>query len=258
MDTLLERLKAAALAKAGDITVIDVRIGLAYTAVQLSTGSVGLAYTFRDKKARGCAVFDGTWFIVGRPVREVLACLTSDDLLERTVGLAAANALFNTIEDASAFSGWTCAAGDLLDVLALTEDDRVGMVGFFAPLAPVIRKRAGELLVFEEKMDRAEGLYPANRACDLLPACSVAIITATSIINNTFEHLAAAAGSCRVTAMLGPSTPLAPGIFQDYCVTHLSGVITLNSSEILRVVSAGGGARDLMQWSKKTNLILNV
>ena len=59
-------------------------------------------------------------------------------------------------------------AGDLLDVLALTKDDRVGMVGFFAPLAPVIRKRAGELLIFEENLERAEGLYPANRAQELV------------------------------------------------------------------------------------------
>ena len=56
---LLEALKKAALEKAEDIKVTDVRIGLGYTAVQLDTGSVGLAYTFRDKAESGCSVFQG-------------------------------------------------------------------------------------------------------------------------------------------------------------------------------------------------------
>jgi uncharacterized protein (DUF4213/DUF364 family) len=178
-------------------------------------------------------------------------------MLERTVGLAAANALFNVAEAVSDQPGRDSVEGDLLDVLALTKDDRVGMVGFFAPLAPKIRQRAGELLIFEERLQRAEDLIPANRAQELLPECSVVIITATSIINNTFESLAAAASSCRVKAVLGPSTPFAPDIFQDYGVTHLSGIIAVDQQEILRVVTEGGGARDFMKWSKKINCILN-
>lgn len=255
---LLETLKTTAVQNSGSIRIADVRIGLAYTAVQLSNGSVGLAYAFRDKTARGCPVFPGTRPIAGRALREVLAWLTSDDLLERTVGLAAANALFNTVEGASAFPGWISAAGDLLDVLELTKDDRVGMVGFFAPLAPVIRQRVGELIIFEENMERADGLMPGHKAAELLPTCSVAIITATSIINKSFEQLAATAGSCRVKVVLGPSTPLVPGIFKDCGGTHLSGLIALDSQQVMRVVSEGGGARDFMQWSKKTNLILGV
>ena len=86
--------------------ITDVRIGLGYTAVQLSKGSVGLAYTFRDKTAQGCPVFPGTRPIAGRSLREVLGFLTSDDLLERTVGLAAANALFNTVDAASTCADW--------------------------------------------------------------------------------------------------------------------------------------------------------
>ena len=104
--------------------------------------------------------------------------------------------------------------GDLLDVLALTKDDRVGMVGYFGPLVPVIKQRAGELIVFEENMARADGLLPGSSAAEILPTCSVAIITATSIINNSFEPIAAAASTCRSKAVLGPSTPLAPACFQ--------------------------------------------
>ena len=228
-----------------------------YTAVQLDTGSVGLAYTFRDSRPHGSSGFEGAGSILGRPVQEALGCLTSKSLFERTVGLAAVNALFNFEEAVSSPSGFDSVEGDLLDVLSLTRDDRVGMVGFFAPLAPVIRERAGELLIFEERTQRAEGLLPAHRAQELLPECSVVIITATSIINNTFEPLAAAASSCRVKAVLGPSTPFAPVVFQKYGVTHLSGIIAVDQQEILREVSEGGGARDCMRWSKKINCVLS-
>ncbi len=253
---LLETLKTTAVQNSGSIRIADVRIGLAYTAVQLSNGSVGLAYTFGDSSVPGSVVFESTRSIAGRPVREVLGFLTSESLLERTVGLAAANALFNTVDAACTCADWLCTEGDLLDVLELTKDDRVGMVGFFAPLAPVIRQRAGELIIFEDNADRADGLMPGHKAAELLPTCSVAIITATSIINKSFEQLAAAAGPCRVKAVLGPSTPLVPGIFKDYGVTHLSGLIASDSQQVMRVVSEAGGARDFMEWSKKINLII--
>ena len=37
----------------------DVRIGLGYTAVQLESGSAGLAYTFHRDLPEGCTVFRG-------------------------------------------------------------------------------------------------------------------------------------------------------------------------------------------------------
>ena len=254
---LLEALKTAALEKAEDIQVTDVRIGLGYTAVQLDTGSVGLAYTFRDKAESGCSVFHGKRPLAGSPVRDILQYISSNGLLERTLDMAAANALFNTDDAAGAVPGCSNAEGDLLDVLELTKDDRVGMVGFFGPLVPVLKQRAGELIIFEENMARADGLCPGSSAAELLPSCSVAIITATSIINNSFEHIAAAAANCRIKAVLGPSTPLAPGVFKDYGVTHLSGVIVTDPAATLRVVSEGGGTRFFMKWSKKINLVLN-
>ena len=253
---LLDALKTAALEKAAAVQVTDVRIGLGYTAVMLDTGSVGLAYTFCEKAESGCSVFQGTRPLAGSPVRDILQHISSDGLLERTLGLAAANALFNTADAAGAVPGCTCTEGDLLDVLALTKDDRVGMVGFFGPLVPIIKQRAGELLIFEENMARSDGLCPGSRAAELLPSCSVAIITATSILNNSFEHIAAAADKCRIKAVLGPSTPLVPGIFRDYGVTHLSGVIVTDSAAILRVVSEAGGMRFFKGATKKINLVL--
>jgi len=253
---LLDALKTAALETAGDSIVIDVRIGLGYTAVMLDSGSVGLAYTFRDRAAAaGCSVFQGTRPLVGSYARHMLEYLTSAESIERTLGLATANALFNTARAAGSMPEWHSLEGDLLDVLELTKDDRVGMVGYFGPLVPVIKKHAGELIVFEENTARAEGLLPGSRAGEILPSCSVVIITATSIINESFERIAVAGSKSRIKVLLGPSTPLAPKVFSTYGVTHLSGTIAVDPEEILRVVSEGGGTRFFMKWSKKINLV---
>lgn len=254
---LLEALKHTALEKAGDKQVTDVRVGLGYTAVMLDTGSVGLAYTFRDKAEQGCTVYQGKRPLVGSPVRDIVQYISSDGLLERTIGVAAANALLNTADAASGLPGCSSAEGDLLDVLALTKNDRVGMVGLFEPLVPLLRHRAGELLIFEDNMARSDGLCPGSKEAELLPSCSVAIITATSIINVSFEHIAAATVNCRIKAVLGPSTPLAPGIFRDYGVTHLSGVLVTDPAAILRLVSEAGGTRFFKGATKKVNLVLN-
>jgi uncharacterized protein (DUF4213/DUF364 family) len=254
---LLDALKTAALEKAGDIRATDVRIGLGYTAVMSDTGSVGLAYTFRDNIEQGCSVLHGKRPLAGSPVQDILQYISSDGMLERTIGMAAANALFNTPDAASAVAGCSITEGDVLDVLALTKDDRVGMVGFIEPLVPVLKQRAGELLIFEENMARADGLCPGSRSAELLPSCSVALITATSILNTSFEHIAAATGNCRIKAVLGPSTPLAPNIFKNYGVTHLSGVIVTDPAAILRVVSEAGGTRFFKGATKKINLVLS-
>ena len=254
---LLNSLKKAALARTGSAFVTDVRIGLGYTAVQLDTGSVGLAYTFRDKAEHGCSVFHGKRPLAGSPAGEILQFITSNTMLERTIGVAAANALFNTAEATATMADCQSCEGDLLDVLSLTKEDRVGMVGYFGPLVPKIKERAAELHIFEENIARAEGLCPGSSAAELLPSCSVAIITATSILNGSFEHIAAAASNCRIKAVLGPSTPLAPAVFNEYGVTHLSGVVSVDSRSILRGISEAGGTMLFIKATKKVNCILN-
>jgi hypothetical protein len=131
------------------------------------------------------------------------------------------------------------------------------MVGFFAPLLSLLRNMAGEVLIFEKNPDRATGLYSDEQAEEMLPSCSVAIITATSIINDTFANIAHAARNSRVIVVLGASTPLVPYIFKNYGVTHLSGVIITDPMSILRVISEGKGMRFFKGYIKKVNIIVS-
>ena len=99
-------------------------------------------------------------------------------------------------------------------------------------------------------------MEPAERARDLLPTCSVAIITSTTLITEGLDALLEAAAGCREVALLGPSTPLLPEVFADTPVTWLSGIRIENPEKVLRVVSEGGGTRDFSPYVQKVNLRL--
>ncbi|MBN2324708.1 MAG: DUF364 domain-containing protein [Spirochaetes bacterium] len=241
---ILKELRRYAESEAGNERISDVRIGLCYTAVRLESGKTGVAYTFREKIPPGCISRERPF--AGEPVSSVLKLITSADLLERTVGIAAVNALVNRKREG-------LVEGDALEILSPKEDDVVGMVGFFGPFVPILKQSVRELRIFEKVPKKAEGLYPEKAAYELLPSCSVAIITATSLINETFEPLAEAAARCRKTMLVGSSTPLAGDLFGRYGINVLSGIIVTGPEEILRIVGECGGTRHFRGNVKKVN-----
>ena len=233
---------------ASEHEIADVRIGLGYTAVLLESGAAGVAYTLREDLRPGCSPFAGKRPLAGQNAAKLLPLLESEDPLERALGLATANAL------ACGRGFGAFSEGDILDALALRPEDRVGMVGFFGPLIAPLRARVASLTVFERTPERGAGLEPPERALDLLPDCSVAMITSSALLTGGLEALLQAAGRCREVALLGPSTPLIPEVFAEMGVTWLSGVVITHPKEVLIVVSEGGGTREFSCFTRKVNL----
>jgi len=243
-----EKLQEYALAVSQSAKVSSVCIGLGYTAVLLDDGRAGVAYTFREEKHQGCSVFQGRRPLAGSSAAELVNYITSPAMIERTVGIATANALINTADR-------PYAGGDALDCLDIRPDDAVGMIGYFGPLIAPLQKRVKSLLVFERNGNPIDGVYPEEAAARLLPTCTVALITSTSIINNTIDSLLQKAAGCRIKALLGASTPLAPEVFKPQGVNLLSGVVVTDPQGILRVVSEGGGMRFFKNHIQKVNLL---
>ncbi len=190
----------------------------------------------------------------GTPAGDVLAALGDPGM--SAAGLATANALAN--RSCRDDGPWDEAriGGDLLDVLDLRPEDHVGMVGHFCPLEAPIRRRVKRLSIFERGPRLTPGLLPEDRAPEVLPDCSVAVITATTLINGTCDALLEAAASCRETVLLGPSTPLVPDVFQSAAgrVTLLAGMVVTDSGALLPVVAGGGGTRDFRGCTAKVNV----
>lgn len=249
MSAIRQRLEEASIALAGNLRAADVRIGLGYTAVFLEDGRAGLAYTFPKDAFQGCTALKGLRPLTGRRVARLIELFRSDEKTPSSVALAACNALFNT-------AGEGRLEGDALDFLDLRPEDRVGMVGCFTPLIPVLKKRVASLAVFEEADAGAEGVLPGEDAYRILPRCQAALITSTSIINRSVDGLLEAAAPCRDVVLLGASTPLAPEVFSGTPVSLLSGVVVSDPAQVLRIVSEGGGTRLFRPAVKKVNVRL--
>ena len=231
------------------IRVKDVRIGLGYTAVMLENGQTGVAFTFQEKRGKGCSFFGGALPLCGRRASDLLPYLDSAKMIEAAVGLATANALCNTEKD-------RILEGDAMEYLCIGPADTVAMVGYFGPVLPKLKEKTSSIMIFEQIKEREGDLLPEKDAYRLLPQCQVAMITSTSILNHTIDRLLDAARSCREVALLGASTPLIREAFADTSVTFLSGVIITRPEEILRIVSEGGGVRLFKENVKKVNLSL--
>jgi uncharacterized protein len=247
---IAKRIHEALQGEAAQARVVDVRIGLGYTAVRIDSGSAGVAYTPREDLTHGCSVLHTAGSLTGRLAADLLSLLESGHPLERTIGLATANALV------AARQLGADPEGDILRVLALRPTDRVGMVGCFEPLIAPLQAQVASLTIFERSGDRAAGVEPAERARELLPTCSVAIITSTTLITEGLDALLKTVAGCREVALLGPSTPLLPEVFAGTPVTWLSGIRIENPAKVLRVVSEGGGTRNFSPYVQKLNLRL--
>ena len=97
-------------------------------------------------------------------------------------------------------------------------------------------------------------MLPESAAITVLPQCQVVILSATALLNRTLDGLLDLCLNAREVAILGPSTPLLPQVFAARGVSLLSGVQVVNPERALRIVSEGGGTRQLGSAIRKLTL----
>jgi uncharacterized protein (DUF4213/DUF364 family) len=247
--SVAERIRGLILRQGVETRVRRAQIGLIYCAVQLETGSTGVAFTFPGQRsAHSCS--QGLRLrrrLAGIRAEELVEQLGSEDLLSSALGMAAANAVI-----ADAFGDPTATPGDILDRLDIREGDRLCMVGCFLPVLEKLENASVQVTAVDQvAKPEAE---PAENSRRLLPASQVAIITGTSIINNTIDDLLELAAGCREVALLGPSTPLLAGAFADLPVHCLSGIRVDEPERVFQVIGEGGGFRFFKDHTTKLNL----
>jgi hypothetical protein len=217
--------------------VEDVRSGGSYIAVVLTGGRVGLAA--RLKEFAGTQIEIPGTAICGKRADALLTHLVSGTgAVERALGLATANALIHPPAPAE--------EEDTISLMGLRAGERVAMVGLFRPIVSRIEATGVILSVIERDT-------PVKERRDILGACSVAIITATTLLNGTLEGILSELGRPRHVALIGPSTPLCEEIFRGSPVTHLGGSAIVDAAGLLRVVSEGGGTPAMRPYLRFVN-----
>jgi uncharacterized protein len=235
------RLHRRLLEESRHFAVEDVRIGASYVAVVLTGGRIGLAA--RLKEAAGTQIEIPRTAIYGKRAEALLEDLVrGTGAVERALGLAAANAMIHPAAPAG--------EEDTISLMGLRPGERVAMVGLFRPIVPRIEAAGVRLSVIERDT-------PETKRREILGACDVAIVTATTLLNGTLEGVLSDLGRPRHVALIGPSTPLCGEIFRDTPVTHLGGSAVADAAGVLEVISRGGGTPEMRPFLRFVNIQVN-
>jgi uncharacterized protein (DUF4213/DUF364 family) len=147
--------------------------------------------------------------------RELAALSESPSFTEVSIGLATINALLPRTPDQ-----WVdLKAEDFL--IQNGPGKNVALIGHF-PFIQHLEPFVDHLWVLE--LNPRDGDLPAQAAPDILPQADFVAITATTLINKTFDGLISLCRPDATVVMIGPSTPLSPVLY-DFGIHILSGTI---------------------------------
>lgn len=153
----------------------------------------------------------------------------SDNTLEASIGFASLNSLIDPpstgLVEVNAFKF----------LVEKGAGKHVAVFGHF-PYLDELRSSASQLSVFELVPVQSE--HHLNEVPTLLPDAEIVAITSNSLINHTLPEILPYIKTGVFTALVGPTTPLSPVLF-DYGIHMLSGVQIMDESALYQSISQG-------------------
>jgi uncharacterized protein (DUF4213/DUF364 family) len=213
-------------------------IGLNWTYVEGPVGA-GLVHT-PVRGTEGCRSLPESGSYQGRALTDLAALMESDNIFERVLGYAAANAHHNRYD----LKGVSVNGLDMIKPCG----ERTVVIGRFPELD---EKLPGAAIIEREP---GPGDYPPEAAADLIPAAKYLAITASTISNGSLAGLLALAPASVFTVLVGPSAPLCPGLFA-LGVNVLSGLIPADLDGTAQLVAEGGSVRALKPLGRYVTLV---
>lgn len=248
------------------IRVSDVRIGVFYTAAQLSSGEVGLAFTPRDLAdtvccPRSAAAAPQSGRLAGQDAWALARDALSPVPLRRAVGVALLNALSALAMKRYGVPGGQLVAGmDALEAAEVRPDDQVAMVGAFAPFIKDLKGKVARLSVIDKhreglKPDEMQFLRSPEDADALLPQASVVVISGSALVEGGIDALLEAARGARRVVLAGPTASPWPPPFFERGVHVLGGIRVQDGRAILQLVSEGGSGYFFERAAEKVCIV---
>src|SRR6516162_7107254 len=235
-----------------EITVERAVVGLFFTGVKLSNGAAGTSATpIKSIPEAVCCPssamampFPGK--LAGRRAGDLAREALSGHGIRRTVGIATVNALADCCWRRRPHPVVELRHGvDAFDETDIRHGDRVVVVGAFVPFLKELKRRGQGFLVLEKdaatlKADELPFFRPAEQAAEILPNADVALITGSTLVNNTLEDLLALIRPEARVTVVGPTVGMLPDAFLARGADVLGCVRITDPDAFLELLAEGG------------------
>ena len=250
------------------ITPKEVRIGVFYTGVVLSTGHAGMSYTPVQEIPeavccpRSHAKMPQAGHLLNFSVYDLMEYALDDNVLKAAVGIATINALSAILLEDDHCPYKPSAFGNALDLIQMTGEDTVFMVGAFPPFIKRIQEITKKLFVIE-KNPRTVGkgenieIEPEARLQELIPQGDILIITGVTLVNHTLEPILKLARNARDVVIVGPTASVYPEPLFKRGVTVLGGVRVTDAAKMIHLIGEAGSGYDFFDQLAQKIVIRN-
>jgi len=214
------------------IIVRDCIVGLHW--VVICSSGTGLAMTIIDNERS--TTFTGS--IVGSKLKRIAELAKSWNNIEASIGVAAINSYYNSIEIIEQNWGKLTYPGhndNVFDEMMPELTNRnVAVIGHFPGLESV--SKISNVSILERNPQRGD--YP-DPACEyILPAQDYVFITGVTFTNKTLPRLLTLSKNAKCI-LVGPSVPLAP-VLLSKGVFVLAGTIVMDELVVVQNIKEGG------------------
>lgn len=248
------------------LTIAEVRVGVFYTAVQLTDGHAGVAFTPRDLADTVCCPHTAAEAPLAGQLAGQNAWALAEDAqspagLRHAVGVATLNALSALALSRCKIPGAYLLPGvDALDAAEVQPQDRVALVGAFIPFIKRLKGRVEALWVIDKhpealKLDERSLWRSPEQALPILAEASVVIMTGSTLVEGGTDELLVASRGARCVIMAGPTASPWPPAFFARGVDVLGGIRITNGPKLLQIVSEGGSGYAFAQAAEKICIV---
>lgn len=177
------------------ITLQRIVIGLFFTGVKLSNGVGGICFTpIKTIPEAVCCPSSAQAMplsgqLKGTAVTKLMASMYNGNFLRKAIGIAVLNALSQTCWQKKMPQKYEIQNSiDALNVVEITEDAYVVVVGALAPFIKKLKKREKNFAILEMdpstlKQDEMPFYVHGSKASEVVPKADVLVITGTTLIN---------------------------------------------------------------------------
>jgi uncharacterized protein len=247
------------------VTIDKLVAGIYFTAVKLSNGYSGLAYTNLDpvnscylNREKGFGDFTPGNF-AGRKVADLFS-LSDQSCFIKTVRLAVMNALSAELLSAP---GYTILENqDPFDLIDLTDKKRILVFGAFLSYLKKIAESNCTLQLVELNEavvpdEYRQYLVPGSKSAEAISEADAIVITGASLANGTLDDLLRIIPHTKKVIVVGPTSSLLPDILFACGVDMVGSTRITDSEKMMQLVAEGAAGYHLFNYCATKICLVN-